>query len=392
MKKILVGFMFGVSLTATTAAYASDAIQAFVFPAKILINGKEKSLDPQYQLLNVNGHAYVPIRYIAENTGISIAYDDNRQSILLAYGNTAITDKNNTSIAVANLLAAPFDVQMNSTKVTGQLTLNASERSYVNATLDFLDQNNQLLGTAIITDEYDQGLNTINIRGTGDVTNFSSVKLTIHDVHPALKSTIDALFLAGKAQDQDKIQDILDALPSTVNEFLLIDFMKWSVPYSNDDRSYLLPFILKRNVNVNIQDNATGYTALMYACSYGIDQINLLIEAGANVTTKANDGTTALSLLVTKGQSELVKRLLTKGADPNVQSADGYTPLLAALTPTFLKYTTETVRTVEYLLDAGANVQVTFPDGTALLDRVNSISDLDIASQIKELLLNHGVK
>ncbi|SED10877.1 hypothetical protein [Paenibacillus sp. GP183] len=40
MKKFLIGLTCGIALTATTAVYASDTIQAYLFPAKIEINGQ----------------------------------------------------------------------------------------------------------------------------------------------------------------------------------------------------------------------------------------------------------------------------------------------------------------------------------------------------------------
>jgi hypothetical protein len=74
LKKFVVGLICGICLTATTAVYASDTIQAYLFPAKIEINGQSKELDSQYTLLNYNGHAYVPIRFIAESLGLGIKY------------------------------------------------------------------------------------------------------------------------------------------------------------------------------------------------------------------------------------------------------------------------------------------------------------------------------
>ncbi|KRE57451.1 stalk domain-containing protein [Paenibacillus sp. Soil750] len=72
MKKFILGLLIGIGLAMTTAVFASESIQALLFPAKIKINGQEKKLDSEYQILNVNGHAYVPIRYVAENLGVSM--------------------------------------------------------------------------------------------------------------------------------------------------------------------------------------------------------------------------------------------------------------------------------------------------------------------------------
>jgi hypothetical protein len=84
MKKFILGLTCGIALTATTAAYASDTIQAYLFPAKIEINGQSKELPSEYKVLNYNGHAYVPIRFIAESLDLGIKYSsmDNIISIM----------------------------------------------------------------------------------------------------------------------------------------------------------------------------------------------------------------------------------------------------------------------------------------------------------------------
>ncbi len=392
MKKILLGIAIGIFLTVSTTVYASDSIQALLFPAKIKINGQEKKLDSEYQILNVNGHAYVPIRYVAENIGINIGYDDNSRTIFIAYGNTAIQDKSNNNVYVSDLIATSYDKYLDSTKVTGHLSLNTKEPSYVNAVLEFYDAANTLMGTATIQDDFQSGTNNIDIRsGEKDLTNFSSVMLKVKDVHPAMKSYVTSLFEAAKLQDQPQIQKVIDSIPTTNNEFLLLDFMKWSVPYTNEEREYILPSILKQNVNVNVQDKTNGYTALLYASIFSTNLITPLINAGADVEIKGNDGSTALLMIASKPLPDLVKLLLDKGSDPNVIGFRGYTPLLTALRPMFANYTTNTIITVKYLLDAGANVDVKEINGSTPLQIVDS-APVQIKSQLQSLLLEYGAK
>ena len=69
-------------MTASTAAYASDAIQAYLFPAKFEFNGLSKPLDTnEYVVLNHNGHAYVPVRFVAESMGKIVKYEDDTKII-----------------------------------------------------------------------------------------------------------------------------------------------------------------------------------------------------------------------------------------------------------------------------------------------------------------------
>ncbi|SFM20356.1 Copper amine oxidase N-terminal domain-containing protein [Paenibacillus sp. 1_12] len=74
MKTFLFGLACGILVTASTAAYASDTIQAYLFPVGFEVNGQDKKLDNEYTVLNYNGHAYVPIRFVAENLGMGVRY------------------------------------------------------------------------------------------------------------------------------------------------------------------------------------------------------------------------------------------------------------------------------------------------------------------------------
>jgi hypothetical protein len=51
-----------------------NAIQAYLFPAKIEINGQSKELPSEYKVLNYNGHAYVPIRFIGVSLVLGVRY------------------------------------------------------------------------------------------------------------------------------------------------------------------------------------------------------------------------------------------------------------------------------------------------------------------------------
>lgn len=77
MKKFILGLTCGIILTASTAAYATDTIQAYLFPAKFEFNGLSKPLDTnEYVVLNHNGHTYVPVRFVAESMGKIVKYED----------------------------------------------------------------------------------------------------------------------------------------------------------------------------------------------------------------------------------------------------------------------------------------------------------------------------
>jgi hypothetical protein len=76
MKKFVLGLLTGVLLTASTAIYASDSIQAVLWPVEVNLNGSDFKQDPEYAVLQYNGRAYVPIRSIADHLMLGVNYSD----------------------------------------------------------------------------------------------------------------------------------------------------------------------------------------------------------------------------------------------------------------------------------------------------------------------------
>jgi len=86
--------------------------------------------------------------------------------------------------------------------------------------------------------------------------------------------------------------------------------------------------------------DSDGETALMTASGAGHEAaVNLLIDAGANARANMQDGVTALLCVVEEfadgrigkpATEAIVKRLLSKGAEPLASSIDGRTPLKVA--------------------------------------------------------------
>jgi len=91
MKKFIAGLVIGSVLSLATAVYASDTLQAYLFPFKLVINGEEKTVDGEYATLNYNGHAYVPIRFVAEHLGALVRYKEDPRTISI--DETTLSDK-----------------------------------------------------------------------------------------------------------------------------------------------------------------------------------------------------------------------------------------------------------------------------------------------------------
>lgn len=125
MKKFLLGLACGIGLTAATGVYASDMVQTYLFPAKFVIHGEEKSAEG-YQTLNYEGHVYVPVRFIAENLGNKVAYDEVTQTVVVDDGFT-IVDINNPGMSAGNLTVEKVDTH---SVIKGQLLIGHDAWDY----------------------------------------------------------------------------------------------------------------------------------------------------------------------------------------------------------------------------------------------------------------------
>lgn len=77
MKKFVTGLLCGAVLSVSTAAFASDSIQAILFPSKVTFQVKDTStvldtsMDP---VINYNNKAYIPLRAFSEAIGAHVGF------------------------------------------------------------------------------------------------------------------------------------------------------------------------------------------------------------------------------------------------------------------------------------------------------------------------------
>jgi ankyrin repeat protein len=137
-------------------------------------------------------------------------------------------------------------------------------------------------------------------------------------------------------------------------------------------------------VDVSLTD-ASGRTALMDALHKraSIQVVRQLLNRGANPNIQDNEGRTAL-MEAARFSVEAVRELLNKDADPNIESKDGFTALMWAVLYAKMHGERDIVKE---LLARGANPNTRAQDGFNILTRIEG-HDTETAS----LLRAHGAE
>ncbi len=124
------------------------------------------------------------------------------------------------------------------------------------------------------------------------------------------------------------------------------------------DSTKMVDALLSKGADVNAKDK-DGQTALMLAVKYDHPEImHALLFKGADVNAKDKDGQTALMLAVKYDHPEIMHALLFKGADVNAKDKDGQTALIWALYRLEDDWKAKDI--VKALLSKGANPNVPY--------------------------------
>jgi len=138
--------------------------------------------------------------------------------------------------------------------------------------------------------------------------------------------------------------------------------------------------LIKNGVNINIQNNNGGDTALLTALKNKENDIaKLLIENGADIDIANNDETTTLMIALENKNEDMVKLLINNGVNVNIQDYNKFTALMIAS-----RNSNEDI--IKLLIENGANIN---------LQNINGLTALFIGSEygnkeIVKILLKNG--
>jgi ankyrin repeat protein len=99
----------------------------------------------------------------------------------------------------------------------------------------------------------------------------------------------------------------------------------------NNDKDLMIEALKTTDINMA---GPGGYTALMVVANYGfVDMVDYLLSQAPSVNAQSEGGQTALALSISPKEEEsalVVEKLLAAGADVNLASGGGNTPLMEA--------------------------------------------------------------
>jgi hypothetical protein len=193
MKKFILGLSCGLLISCSSVALASGTIQVLLFPASFEINGTTIAINKDYKVLNVDGHAYVPIRFVTENLGGVIEYDTDSKKVIVKNKPLDLTDPFYKGVSVGNLILTKAG---KNTKITGQLVMVGvgSTKNKLEANLAFYNVQNKKVGEIVIRgNDFGVEPRTFTVEAPGDFRKYETALLRIRAVNDQIISKVPTI-------------------------------------------------------------------------------------------------------------------------------------------------------------------------------------------------------
>lgn len=210
--------------------------------------------------------------------------------------------------------------------------------------------------------------------------------------------------------DIERVMALLDVDPSLLNSRDDDGMTPLNIAAFNGNKEIACE-LLKRNANINIGDYDNSQPIHLAAISGNVQIAELLLARGADVNAQDNNGSTPLTFAAGRRRIDMVGFLLSKGANPLFQNRQGMTAIFFAGTPEIAALILERgadvnarsnegttplhnaagrgrVRLTQFLLQHGADPNARNDEGVAPLFWLRGDSALAIA----RLLIEYGAR
>ncbi|KEQ24844.1 stalk domain-containing protein [Paenibacillus tyrfis] len=180
MKKVVIilvclGTLFGFSLGVFAGDTINQTISALLMTSvKYNIDGTNRELGEEYGTIMYKDHIYVPIRFVAENTGGVVAYEQESGTVYMKSKGTLEINSEGDGVSLGNLIMTK---EADQTRVSGVLDMPYTDN--LESTINFFDKNGIKIGFVVIKGYFHEGMNNFEAVGQGDLRQYASTKYEI---------------------------------------------------------------------------------------------------------------------------------------------------------------------------------------------------------------------
>jgi TPR repeat protein len=280
----------------------------------------------------------------------------------------------------------PFDIKQSKSIIQLFENYNSQFEKFMNALIkNDADAVKRLLDTTpylVNTDIFDRNVMPLRFAlNMNKINNKKIIELLLKKGANVNQRNVEngstPLMIALKHQYAPEICKMLVAYGAEINAKDAEGYTVLHLATTNDN-SQLMDFFIKKGADIHVRlkpgVRGAGATPLHFSARYGCaDCVKFLLNKGADINSKKDDGSTPLHLAVLYNHIRVVKLLLEKGANINARENSGKTPTHFAVIA--FKSSSEYYGVLNYLADKRANLHLKDDKGESVVDMVNSTQE-----------------
>ena len=198
--------------------------------------------------------------------------------------------------------------------------------SYNKMLIPLLEKDNQNIGLPIIDITDTLGLTALQYSII--FNNYEAFKILLDKSNLFInnKNNLNAFHICIQ---YDRLKFFIDILENILELYMVTsnneNLLQYAIMFN---RFNFIPYILKKKININIQDITTGLNVLHYVViKDNIEMVQLFINYGVNINIQDYYGNTPIHYSILENKPDIFKLLLNYNPDLNLTNIEGNTPL-----------------------------------------------------------------